>query len=1325
MKQFILFFITSLCSIFCIASPFTFKRLGNKEGLSNNNIQGIAQDHKGYVWLATENGLNRFDGYHFSVYNRSNSDLPGNIFGKLYYDSLSNILWIGGENLCTLDPSTYRVTLFNKNEKGISDFINNFNQAADGKGIWISTAHKGVVFYDKSKHIFRKLYDEGYEIPHTSVLCTYDDGYGNLYIGYGQEGLYIVNLKNKTVESYKHVKDDTQSLPGNSVYKIYCDHKGNIWIGTNQGLALFNPLTKSFISFHADRKSPNTLISDHIYDIQEIDNKLWIATDIGGISILDLKNFNSEKQNVSFHNITANNTEYGLSSKNIRLLMEDSFGNIWIVNQGYGIDFISHLKPIFNKMPQSQLTNSNDLKSSWGIICDNKGDLWIGGENEVRLFRNNIFIKKYDLTPYLNRTYAQILSIVCCENNNLLLGTFDDGLLKLYCESGRVERIAMDKPYIDIDALAKDTNGTIWIGSENGIYSYKDEKLQIEKKINDALESKFVQSIVLDKLHRLWIGTGAGICIFDTNKRHIATIKRKNNESKNITTLFLDSDGEIWAGTRDGLMHFKDITQPQNYTIYGETQNLDDTYIKAISESDLGELWFSTNNALYCLRNKKQPSFIKYTYRDGIVEGSFAKGGTCKNKDGILYFNSSEGTCFFNPQDLLFEGEMPPVQIIKCTPLNNKENSFSVSFSTPDYALHPYVEYAYQINGQNNEWVNVGTSNEVIFHNITPGHYVFKIKARIKNHSWQNSSIAVLPIHIPPPFYLSWYAKLFYFLLIILGTYISMHIYKKRFQMRTLLQMEQKKRQAEQELNAEKLRFFTNITHELRTPLTLIIGPLQDLISDKAFPETYKQVVHTIYSSANRLLQLVNEILEFRKIETENRQLIVKKENLCACITEIGLQYQELNRNKNVKIILNIPHAPILIYFDAEVVTTILSNLLSNAIKYTPYGSIILSVTETIKEKTAYVDICVQDTGYGIESQALPHLFKRYYQVHNQYQTAGTGIGLALVKSLTNLHQAFIFVESVVGEGSKFTLRLRSDETYPNAIHPKKNIEKNIELEIKEIKKENKSQLTILLVEDNIDIRNYIHSLLCTHYQVIDAVNGQDGWEKIKKHMPNLIISDIMMPIMNGIELCKKIKEDICTCHIPIILLTSKSALKDKEEGYDSGADSYLTKPFSSNLLLSRIVNILETRRQLTALVLQRAKELIKTQVPTQSTEKNITTFSEGFQSIKLNKMDELFISKLTKIIQDNLTNERLDNNYLSNRMNMSESTLYRKVKSLTGITCIELIRKLRLQHALHLITEEGYNVSEAAYNSGFSDVNYFRNCFKEEFGNPPSYYKK
>ena len=1336
-----------LLFLFCfLSSPLTaqtglttLKHLGTENGLSNNYVQAITQDKQGCIWVATELGLNRFDGYSFTTYKSNNSPLTSDALNALYYDESEDMLWIGGKfgGVNLLNCSTYEWETKQLSEDGKVGNVVHFTHAADS-GIWIIPHYGNVIYYNKRTKTFKSLPEMGIKDPKNKKWCAFDDSKGHLYIGHEQNGMNIVNLKDKTIRTFKNDPANPRSLPGNNIHSIFKDSMGNIWVGTNYGLTLFDPRTGEFTTFKHEHDNPSSLAGDYIYEIKELnDGMLWITSDIGGISTLDLHSITfNDPANIRFYNITADNGEHGVSSRNIRSLLQDSFGNIWIGNYSNGIDFISHTPPLFSVLPyMSDMKNILKYKPVWGLCKDKNGEVWLGGENEIILFRNNKPVKSIDITKHLLKPYGQVFSIVADSCDALLLGMYNNGLLKLDTRNNHIERIPLEVADENIMTFFKDTDRRIWIGAQYGVYSYFNGILRRENALNNQLPDRSVYGILRDRQGKLWVGSyGGGIIIFDRNYKAIDKLNTDKHFCSNaVNSFYMDRKGGIWVATRNGIGYIKDTNRPQEFETYGYEQGLEDTFVRTIQEDKSGNIWLSTNNGI-SYWNKEQQKFDNYDYRDGVPMGNFIEGSACLAEDGTLYFGSLNGVCHFNPERLIAERQTASVKIIECTRIdkqmeNHKEeiivptsngsielpynqNSFRISFSIPDYSQSNQVEYAYLIEGLTNTWTNTSGENQVTFRNIAPGDYTFKVKVRLRNQEWDNNHIATMKVRIHPPLWLTWYAKTFYTLFALSVVILILRFYKRKLKLESSLELERKKNWNEQELNNERLRFYTNITHELRTPLTLILGPLEDLINDPGLPPFYGNKINVIHANALRLLNLINQILEFRKTETQNRKLTVAKGNLSGLVTEIGLRYKELNRNEKVQLHIDVDTEEMKLYFDADILSTILNNLLSNALKYTPEGKIILAMHYVIEGGNRYAEITVSDTGYGIDEQALPHIFDRYYQVKGKHQASGTGIGLALVKSLSDLHEGTLHVESEVNKGTVFTFRLLTENTYPDALHKEETLEviqENRE-KTEEEKEETDNSLMILIVEDNDDIREYIATSFSSNYRIITATNGKKGVEQAQKYIPDIIISDIMMPVMDGIELCKLVKEDIRTSHIPVILLTAKDSIQDKEKGYESGADSYLTKPFSAKLLNSRVYNLLESRKKLASLIANRTKDLKCQEVQT---------------SMKLSKLDEEFLTKFTSIVEENIEMEKLDMTFMTDKMNMSHSTLYRKIKAVTGMSSNEFIRKIRLRNSFLLLTEKEFNISEAAYASGFNDIGYFRSCFKEEYGMTPSEYMK
>lgn len=1363
MKTYIvtLFFLLSVT--ISTAQPYLIRKLGIEQGLSNSYVVSITQDKQGFLWFATEEGLNKFDGTRFTTYYKNDHSSPiqsitGNELNQVYADPVRPIIWIAtqraGLNAYNYEEQSFAI--YQNNPKDPQSLITNdvtciAPSAQSGKGMWVCTYYRGVDYLDiatgkfthYNKATVPSLYSE-------QTWTAMEDENGKLYIGHVDTGLSILTLKDKSVKHFIHNPQDPTSLPGNDVHCIFKDTNGNIWVGTNKGLALFNTNTETFTNFQKNPSNISGALSGYIFSIKQLkDNKLWIATEGNGIMILDLQqNQFLLPEQIHFESIQAGENNYSLSIANVRTIFQDSFNNVWTGTWGGGINFISSAPPSFNTWSYSPIpTNISALNNKvvTSVCDDGQGKLWVGTDGGgINVFEAG---KRIAIHNTENRTLASN-SILCSlkdSENNLWFGTFLNDVCYYDTKSKKFQVIELKKNQPqDVRCFYEDNHKNIWIGTHRGIFVYS----LVEKKVvrhydtsNCQLPENFLRSIAQDDKGRFWIGTfGGGIGVYTPDLKLIKKFNQYEGFCSNtINQIFRSSKGRMWIATGEGLVCFPS-TSSFKYEVFLREEGLTNTHVRAVMEDKNGNIWASTNMGISCYVTTKK-CFYNYDHFNNIPQGNFMSGSVTKDKNGMIYFGSINGFCSFNPDIAVNSPQIPPVAITEIKipgrlanqenpetilpfsdgqiELSHEQNSFSLTFNVQDYSLVNQVEYAYMLKGLENSWYTINEQNNVTFRNIPPGKYEFQIKARLHNQDW-SEKVTSLIIRIHPPLWLTWWAKLIYILVTISIIYLILRAYKKKLDLESLYTLEKKNHEQEQELNQERLRFYTNITHELRTPLTLILGPLEDMQKDASLPTKQTQKLSVIHQSALRLLNLINQILEFRKTETQNKKLCVCKRNIAPLVYEIGLKYKELNQKANVNFKIKIEKEDMPLFFDNEIITIILDNLISNAIKYTEQGQITLSLYRTVRNEIAYTEIMVKDTGYGISAEALPHIFDRYYQESGKHQASGTGIGLALVKNLVELHEGEIRVESTQSEGSTFYISLLTDNIYPNALHADSTEEsetENIDIMPEENQEapSDSGKPILLVVEDNEEIRNYIAESFSDSFEVKTAINGKEGKQTALNYIPDIIVSDIMMPVMDGISLCKQLKEDVSTSHIPIILLTAKDSLRDKEEGYEVGADSYLTKPFSASLLRSRINNLLDSRKKLAA------------QFQTQSTPGNQSELNEKRAIIAeaLSKIDNEFIEKITQLIEENLSSEKIDITYLSDKMCMSGSTLYRKMKALTGLSTNEYIRKVKMQNAEKLLLEGKYNISEIAFKVGMNSTGYFRQCFKDEYGISPTDFLK
>lgn len=1285
MKRFFCLLISFLCITALKADDnYSFTNIGIREGLSNCLALDMAIDGQGFLWVTTESGLNRICGNTRIIYKKENSDIASSDVTVVYADTANHRVWVATklDGISIFDGKTQRFETLSIAEGLLTDAVSCISAAADG-GVWILHWNGRMQHYDNKTGKLSRL-EYGQTVRSQTCL---DDGMGHLYIGHLNDGLSIVDLKTHSVKRFRTNVNDPATLPGNHVRTVFIDHYKNVWVGTSQGLALYNPQRSTFRRFQHSSADIYSLASDNIYAITEIsDNRLCIASDQGGVSMLDLKTIVSpEAVRPRFDNMTFNQ---GLSSHNSRKVLEDAYGNLWIAQYQTGVDVISRDERQFLSLPVAQIYSMEYYAN---------GHRW----NEAHLPKGTI----------------QCMEIG--KGGDIWLGLRDGGVYRYNSSNGDCKKIDLGQNTLDIWDLYMDSDGTVWIGSEQGVFSYSMGNINIEDRIARLIGHPVVMALIKDREGQLWIGTlNHGLFCVSPDRCQMTRYTKENGmPSNHVNDLLIDSDHTVWVATRYGLVSISN----QGIQTYNHEQGLKDTHIRAILEDRSGNIWVSTYSGIACL-DRSSHRFHNYSREDGVPSGCFIEKSAAASADGLLYFGSTDGVCCFNPQTISDSSKLTDVRILfSDAPSPDKdgifhiqydENTFRISFATPDFSQKDVTDYSYMMKGAEDKWYDTEGDDQVTFRNLSPGHYTFILRAKQKNQTWDDAVQEEITIVVHPPFWLTWWAKLLYLLIVTGIIFWFIRSYKHKLELKNSLFLSQRENIQKEELNEERLRFFINVAHELRTPLTLILGPLEDLVGDKRLPEIYHKKVTTIQTSAERLRNLINDILEFRKTETQNRQLTVAKGNVGILVKDVGESFKSLNRNPDVAVRITVNPAIPAVYYDSEVYTTILNNLLSNAFKYTQSGEICVILNSDADR----LNLTVSDTGYGIAPEALPHIFDRYYQAKGKHQASGTGIGLALVKSLADLHQGTMTVKSELGKGSQFTFSVSVNNTYPDALHKEDNENEELNAQIGDVAtatdKAGDDRPLLLVVEDNNDIRQYIKESLNDDYRILQGLDGQEGLALAYKEIPDMIVSDIMMPQMDGIEMTRHLKDDIRTSHIPVILLTAKSTNDDKELGYDSGADSYLTKPFSAKLLRSRIQNLLSCRRHLTELMLLRLQQSqgdADTEMPIEDS------------SPVLSDLDQKLIEKLNRLIEENISDENLDMNEMASQLAMSYSTFYRKMKALMGMSPNDYIRKIRLNRCMELLKSGNYNVTEAAMMTGFNNPGNFRERFKKEFGKSPS----
>jgi signal transduction histidine kinase/ligand-binding sensor domain-containing protein/AraC-like DNA-binding protein len=1399
-----------------------FNQITSNDGLSQNTVDYILQDRRGFIWFATWNGLNRYDGYSFKIYkaDKKENSISNNYIHSICEDLEGN-LWIGTENgLNILDVITdHFITLINNPSDTNSISGNNITEIVCDKNgiIWVGTYGQGL---NKIKRIGNKEFKvarfknnpgSSGSLSNDIVNTLYLDKEDNLWIG-TNKGLNVLDKETNRFKSYLHNQNPKNSISHNSILSICEDSFGYLWTGTWYGLNKINKNTGRITQYYFDKNNPSSISNSVIKAIKEdVQGNLIIGTLNG------LNKYNREFD--SFYHFPVNkNDDYSLSNEFINCIATDNQGNIWIGTDMGGVNMYNVFQKKFGYIVHDPFSKNSLSSNIINSIFEGPSKLWIGtaGSGLNCYDKNTGKFYHYKNIPDNNRSISgdYVSAISKDTDNNLLIGTWGNGLNQIVIKSNQIsfERLIPENGWnninnISISCIYSDSN-IILLGGINGleIVDIKHKKFipiannpEWKNKIND------VKSIIKDKQNYFWIGTRKGLYSIDKNnlspslnEDEITYYSKNTDELKSlpdnyITTLCEDKQGNIWIGTfGNGIskMQIEDSIHV-SFTNYNEKDGLSNNVIYSILIDENGNLWMSTDFGL----SKFDPELIEFKnfyLSDGLQNNQYYWGAAFKGNTEILYFGGMKGVNYFNPNDIIDNNIIPKVTItdfrvfnksvpvgteddpnsilkqdISVTPdieLSYKDNVFSFEFSALTYFQSSKINYAYKMEGVDKDWVLVpSTQRFASYTNLKGGDYTFYVKASNSDGVMSNEPTK-LTIHIAPPF---WETILFKVLGLSIIVLLIILYFKYRtrvlvIQKRSLeliiekrtnditIQKEQLALQNKeiteqrdklidlnkkvQQVNQLKLRFFTNISHEFRTPLTLIAGPVKNLLSSLPGPEETRASLLIINRNVQRLIHLINQLLDFRKVETGKLELKVSKGDLGTHIKNIFSSFEQLAVDAQINYKYTKEPCSEEQWFDHEKIENVLLNLLSNAFKHTPpKGSIYLSLkfkdSDTKNNhKPPMAEIKVTDTGNGIPPAHINNIFKRFYQINTpeNIKHRGSGIGLSLTKELVNAHHGNISAESKVGKGTTFTVCIPylKDSFQPKEITARKNeLDRNIieqkispveifEPEIRHYNinkpKANKKQSEyplILIVEDNYDLRTFIINNLTQDYSILEAENGKDAYEIAKAHNPSIIISDIMMPVMDGLELCTRIKNNLLTCHIPIILLTARSLVENWIEGLEIGADDYMPKPFDINLLNARIKNILESRKKLRKHFVGEV-ETIQSDVVTTNT-------------------DKVFLGKAIKIVEENIGNSDFGVKDFVDEMCVSHSLLHKKLTVLVNQSAGDFITTLRLKKSVKLLQNSGKNISEVAYEVGFNDPKYFSQKFKRYFGVLPSDYSK
>lgn len=1372
-------FLLSLCVIIIsttnlFSQSLPFKQLTTNNGLSNNFVSDIFQDRTGFLWFATDDGLNRFDGYEFKVYRNNPED-----------------------------------------ENSISDnTIISFSEDAKGN-LWIGTKNGFVNRYDPVLDRFTRWEIKSDITKENPINVLHVDKNGFVWIGTYRSGLYRLDPNSGKTDHWIMNAKDSTSLSSNYISSIVEDANGDLWIGTFYGLNQFSP-AKSFSKFkrfYSQKNNSSSLSDNLIWGITQSTSdkdKFFIGT-ANNLTIL----FPSQQkfERISIPNPT--NLQFGTGAG---IVLEEIINGeqiLW-VNSYAGLIRFNITQNKFNRyLPDKQNPTSIASYQINKIFKDRSGVLWIATNKGLSFFtqKNNKFNSSFLTKPFefesAKLNYQNTTSLLKTNTENLIIGS-DNGLFYSSINKNQTELIK--QPQLSkaiIWSLAKDKSDNIWIGTYGqGLYQLNTRQQTVTKKdvLNSFVASSsknFIKSLLVDNKNNLWIGTwGVGLVKLNLTNNEAKYFHQQNKDKKSLShddvwVIFEDSKSRIWIGTNGGGLNlYSDMNGGMFYHLGSDSNNqqelnsnsiysicessinktddetilwigtnnglnkvvvdetkmnksslpeiksiqhfsikdgLADNSIKTIVEDDDGNLWMGTSFGI-SFYNIRENTFTNYNSADGVIGNDFNFSSGVKYDKNLIVFGSTSGLNYFNPNSInrssynpavvltdfqIFNKSIKPSETSVLNKsifntnkivLSHKQNVFSFQFAALDYNNPASISYAYMMEGFDKDWVQSSSRRFITYTNLNPGNYVFKVKATNSDGLWSDKITSII-IEITPPWWQTIWAVIFYFFVIVFGVWAIFKFQSNRTKLQHELQMREFESYHLREVEQMKSRFFANISHEFRTPLMLIKGPLEELIRGR-IKDNLIDYYKMLLSNTEKLQKLIDQLLELSQLESESIPLKKECYDLVSLLRSFSSTFIPLANQKNIKLSFNSNVESTFAMLDKDKFEKIINNLLSNAFKFTDIGGMVsIEISEENIEGKKIAKISVCDSGIGISKENQSKIFNRFFQVDDSSKRnyGGSGIGLALVKELTALHGWKISVNSAESEGAEFKIEiplLTNDELQKNKIGSFNNLKALDEdsyeqTNIAANEPASKTKPIILLVEDSSDVRNYVEGLLKQDYNVLQAENGLAGFEIATNSLPDLIISDVMMPVMDGFELCKKIKSDWKTCHIPVILLTAKTTHQSKLEGLEFGADDYLTKPFDFEELSIRIKNLIVQRKQLR--------------------DKFSKDINANVEAITTNSFDKELIEKINKIIESQLQNENFTSENLADKLFISRSQLNRKLNAITGKGPGEFIRVYKLKRAAQMIVENKLSITQIALEVGFSSPAQFTRAFQKHFNCLPS----
>jgi signal transduction histidine kinase/ligand-binding sensor domain-containing protein/DNA-binding response OmpR family regulator len=1168
---------------------------------------------------------------------------------------------------------------------------------------------KGLYIFDKSQktfEIFPSVNPQQMEV--LSLVST-----GNNIIVGTDRGLYNYNCRNKT---FLHLND---TLKDHRIQVILRESDDKIWVGTEGiGLFLLNPETGDILKNYLNNPyKEESICSNYIRTLLiDNENRLWIGT-FHGLSVL---NNNDER----FHNYYSDPFDASTISQNsIRSIIQDSQRGIWLGTYYGGVNYYHPLKNQFFHIKQNSHSNSLNDRIISGIVEDkSSGKIWIGtNDNGINVYEPQTgrftHISKENNNILLSNNIKSFL--LSRDNRHIYIGSHGGGLIKM--DKNSYKPVGIQLSGKDVYSLAYDSNNDIWAGTLSGLFKFDEKKESIEEFDIGKLTSSQIFYVATDSKNRLWIGGDKSLACLAIDSRDLVEFN-DTFQNVRINCIIEDSKQNIWIGTNRGIYKY---TEDKKFIRYTEKDGLSNNMVCGIIEDSLGFLWISTYYGI-CRFDPEQTVFRTYLMTDGLQFQQFNNYSFCKTESGRLYFGGIGGIISFIPEQLK-NNPLSFQPIITELNVQNKiiepsehgilekniinankivlradQATFSLRFAVPNYLSGKHNTFKYKLEGYDKDWIITSENHFAFYSNLPHGKYTFQLLSA-NNEGYWNDTMTELSVIVKPLWFQTVWFGLLVIGVILFIIYTTSQFFNQKQKIKKQLIKERFDKEKNEEINQAKMSFFVNISHEFRTPLTLIISPLQEII-EKVSDSWEKEQLTVIKNNADKLLRLTNQLIDYRRAELGVFELNLKRTDPKTTIVKTMALFNKLAKRINIEYGFEDYTNDDAYFIDENYLDMILSNLLSNSFKFTPPNG---RITVTLIEDFEYLILEVEDTGCGIPKHKQSLIFNRFYKENNKKDDIGMGIGLSITQRLVELHHGKIEVKSKTDEGTTFSIYIPQNENF----YTKKELDNISLLPVEDPSEEqetvynvalqNDEQARIMIVEDDEDLLNYLSNSISSSYNIITATNGKEALELLSQNKVDIVLTDIMMNVMDGIELCRTLKGDIKTCHIPIIILSAKSTVEDQLLGFGVGADDYVTKPFTASILKAKINNMLASKERI----------LNYYSDSTEIDPEKITT----------NQIDNELLTKAKEIVLRNLDNTSFTTEMLCLEMGMSRTNLHLKLKALTGKSAIDFIRKVRFSEATKLLSNGKYNVSEVGYMVGFNSSSYFSTSFKKYFGYLPS----